>query len=129
MDNFQNIFFRKISERYKNNSTPRKVSQEYYNRRINGHDDKIASNNEKDITESDETEIDENKEVISKTPEPTFTNEPRYEPPDTPKKTPQKTEPNPMLKLAVPRSARSRKGSTMSTARKRDRRGLAMSAA
>ena len=76
---------------------------------MNGHDDKIASNNEKDITESDETEIDENKEVSNKTPEPTFTNEPRYDPPDTPKKTPQKTEPNPMLKLAVPRSARSRK--------------------
>ena len=49
----------------------------------------------------------------NKTPEPTFVNEPRYNPPDTPKKSPKpspvKSEPNPMLKLAVPRSARSRK--------------------
>ena len=48
------------------------------------------------------------------TPEPTFENEPRYTaapaPPDTPKKSPEKkAESNPLLKLAVPRSARSRK--------------------
>ena len=38
-----------------------------------------------------------------KTPEPTFENEPRYaQPPDTPKRSPEKrSEPNPLLKLAV----------------------------
>lgn len=38
------------------------------------------------------------------TPEPTFENEPRYsqQPPDTPKRSPEKrAEPNPLLKLAV----------------------------
>ena len=56
---------------------------------------------------------DEIKDAETQTPEPTFDNEPRYNPPETPKKSPKptpiKTEPNPLLKLAVPRSARGRK--------------------
>ena len=59
-----------------------------------------------DTLESD-TDTPEEK---ARTPDPTFKNEPRYEDPGTPKKSPQKNG-NPMLRLAIPRSAKGRKTS------------------
>ena len=59
-----------------------------------------------DTLESD-TDTPEEK---AHTPDPTFKNEPRYEAPETPKKSPQKNG-NPMLRLAIPRSAKGRKTS------------------
>lgn len=65
----------------------------------------MQSNGKASLTESDETDTPEEK---LKTPEPTFQDEPRYDPPETPKKSPQKNG-NPMLRLAIPRSAKGRK--------------------
>ena len=59
-----------------------------------------------DTLESD-TDTPEEK---TRTPDPTFKDEPRYEAPETPKKSPQKNG-NPMLRLAIPRSAKGRKSS------------------
>ena len=85
------------------------MSEDLLNKKLSNNHQEVTANN-KDAVESDDTDLspDEHKED-NKTPEPTFANEPRYDPPDTPKKTPSKPEPNPMLRLAVPRSARGRK--------------------
>ena len=73
-----------------------------------------------DTLESD-TDTPEEK---AHTPDPTFKNEPRYEAPETPKKSPQKNG-NPMLRLAIPRSAKGRKTSVTFKEEKAKQNGAA----
>ena len=106
---------RKSSDRYQNNSSPRKSRQnhEYYTNKC---PDGQKNNQKKETKNDDNSESDDTDRNTpddrGKTPEPTFQDEPRYNPPETPKRSPKpsptKTEPNPLLKLAMPRSARER---------------------
>ena len=115
----ENDYSRKISERYASNST-RKLSRDYSvpaktGPKIYNGGSEIKSRDVDEESDMDglyQEETGAKESVV--TPEPTFENEPRYTaapaPPDTPKKSPEKkAESNPLLKLAVPRSARSRK--------------------
>ena len=117
--------FRKISERYASNNL-RKLSKEYcapsthYQQKYIGGAD-LREGEESDLepglgqeeTGAKEVRSDQSGASIlttdqsqagTRTPEPTFENEPRYsqQPPGTPKRSPEKrSEPNPLLKLAV----------------------------
>ena len=103
---------RKISERYL--SSPQKQPEYYSQKPVNGHSNNNGNGRNSGSTkqrepESDDTDRTSPEETrANKTPEPTFVDEPRYsDPPETPKKSPVKAESNPLLRLAVPRSARS----------------------
>ena len=108
---------RKISERYLSSQRrqPDCGNGRSYNGSSNGDSRLTGKQREVESDDTDRTSPDERAAV--KTPEPTFLNEPRYEPryepPETPKRSPKlsqspvKSDSNPLLKLAVPRSARS----------------------
>ena len=106
---------RKISERYLSSQRkqPEQTNTRSYNGSSNGHSRLNGKQREVESDDTDRTSPEERGAV--KTPEPTFLNEPRYEPryepPETPKRSPKpspvKSDCNPLLKLAVPRSARS----------------------
>ena len=91
----------------KTNSSPRKSSTRMRaSETLRSHNMTNGTNGATDTLESD-TDTPEEK---SRSPDPIFKDEHRYEPPTTPKKSPQKSG-NPMLQLAIPRSAKGRKSS------------------
>ena len=110
---------RKISERYLSSQRrqPDYQGSKNYNGASNGHS-RVSGKQRETESQSDDTDrTSPDERGAVKTPEPTFLNEPRYEPryetPQTPKRSPKqeispvKSDSNPLLKLAVPRSARS----------------------
>ena len=104
---------RKISERY---LTSPKKQAEFYTKSnsVSGPSRYTVPPKQREVESDDTDRTSPDETRHNKTPEPTFEDEPRYEhpePPETPKKlsaqTPAKSDCNPLLKLAVPRSARS----------------------
>ena len=112
---------RKISERYlssQRRQTEHNSSSKSYNGSSSSNGHSRAQGKQREVESDDTDRISPDERAAVKTPEPTFLDEPRYEPryeryepPETPKKSPKqspvKSDPNPLLKLAVPRSARS----------------------
>ena len=104
---------RKISERYL--SSPKKPAETYSKKsgssNGNGYSrySVLGKQREEESDDTDRTSPEDSRQ--NKTPDPDFGEEPRYEAPETPKKSrglsPVKTDSNPLLKLAMPRSARS----------------------
>ena len=90
---------------------------------VNGYNNNNVNGYSAPATDTLESDTDTPEEKAH-TPDPTFKNEPRYEAPETPKKSPLKNG-NPMLRLAIPRSAKGRKTSVTFQEEKAKQNGAA----